>query len=467
MSLIINDKKVAGLYKAYVIQNATNTARGIIRIATEEEVKAGLDSLTAVTPKQLATKQDVLIAGNGLEILEDGTINNTQTSAEWGNIIGNILDQEDLNAILLTKANEEETAYELTYEDSILTLKNRKGDTLSTVSINELPDVDDVTIVINEENKLQSIGEKTKSGTFKYTWIGTEDEYNDAKDLGIIDEFTECIIIDSEAENVVPIVQYEAPTKLSQLANDIEFVTNDELQNVKTSLENKIDLQTDDSEIVHKVGNETIDGFKNFKQKIVIENGLGKGRIAHKPVGTSLEDGYIEFGEDTLLYGKQNINGELYDEKHNIFHDGNLVAGNNITITKKNGIYTINSEAGDRTGEHSTNMLADDTTITKNDASGLGMPSSKYIDLTLGDSGSTYTAPANGYFGCEIIVSSQLGFICMYTDLMGCGQGARAGTNEDYCRCYIPVKKGQAVKIDYEYLKSKVYFRFIYAEGEI
>ena len=369
MSLIINDKKVAGLYKAYVIQNATNTASGIIRIATEEEVKAGLDSLTAVTPKQLATKQDVLIAGNGLEILEDGTINNTQTSAEWGNIIGNILDQEDLNAILLTKANEEETAYELVYENSILTLKNRKGDTLSEVSINELPDVDDVTIVINEENKLQSIGEKTKSGTFKYTWIGTEAEYTDAKDLGIIDEFTECIIIDSEAEKVVPIVQYEAPTKLSQLANDIEYVTNDELQSVKTSLENKIDLQTDGAEIVHRVGNETIDGFKNFKQKIVIENGLGKGRIAHKPVDTSLEDGYIEFGDNTLLYGKQNIQGELYDEKHDIFHAGNLVAGNNITITKKDGVYKINGQAGGGTGGGSIDNVDNETIIIQDDGS--------------------------------------------------------------------------------------------------
>jgi hypothetical protein len=369
MSLIINDKKVAGLYKAYVIQNATNTASGIIRIATEEEVKAGLDSLTAVTPKQLATKQDVLIAGNGLEILEDGTINNTQTSAEWGNIIGNILDQEDLNAILLTKANEEETAYELVYENSILTLKNRKGDTLSEVSINELPDVDDITIVINEENKLQSIGEKTKSGTFKYTWIGTESEYTDAKDLGIVDEFTECIIIDSEAEKVVPIVQYEAPTKLSQLANDIEFVTNDELQSVKTSLENKIDLQTDGAEIVHRVGNETIDGFKNFKQKIVIENGLGKGRIAHKPVDTSLEDGYIEFGDNTLLYGKQNIQGELYDEKHDIFHAGNLVAGNNITITKKNGVYKINGQAGGGTGGGSIDNVDNETIIIQDDGS--------------------------------------------------------------------------------------------------
>ena len=369
MSLIINDKKVAGLYKAYVIQNATNTASGIIRIATEEEVKAGLDSLTAVTPKQLATKQDVLIAGNGLEILEDGTINNTQTSAEWGNIIGNILDQEDLNAILLTKANEEETAYELVYENSILTLKNRKGDTLSEISINELPDVDDVTIVINEENKLQSIGEKTKSGTFKYTWIGTEEQYVQDKELNIIDEFTECIIIDSEAEKVVPIVQYQAPTKLSELANDIEFVTNDKLQSVKTSLENKIDLQTDGAEIVHRVGNETIDGFKNFKQKIVIENGLGKGRIAHKPVDTSLEDGYIEFGDNTLLYGKQNIQGELYDEKHDIFHAGNLVAGNNITITEKNGVYSINGKAGGGTGGGSIDNVDNETIIIQDDGS--------------------------------------------------------------------------------------------------
>lgn len=369
MSLIINDKKVAGLYKAYVIQNATNTASGIIRIATEDEVKAGIDSLTAVTPKHLATKQDVLIAGEGLEILEDGTINNTQTSAEWGNVIGNILDQEDLTTILLTKANVDETAYELTYEDSVLTLKNKNGDVLSSIELNEIPDVDGHTIEINDYEQLQVTGIKTKSGTFKYTWIGTEEEYADAKDLGVIDEFTECIIVDSEAEKVVPIVQYTAPTKLSELANDIYIASVDELQDLKDELEAEIELKTDGANIVHKTGNETIDGFKEFKQKIVIQNGLDKGRIAHKPLNSSLEDGYIEFGDNTLLYGKQNIQGELYDEKHDIFHAGNLVAGNNITITEKDGVYKINGQAGGGTGGGSIDNVDNETIIIQDDGS--------------------------------------------------------------------------------------------------
>ncbi len=35
--------------------------------------------------------------------------------------------------------------------------------------------------------------------------------------------------------------------------------------------------------------------------------------------------------------------------------------------------------------------------------SGLGMPSNRYIDLTLGASGATYTAPANGYIFLEMV----------------------------------------------------------------
>lgn len=33
----------------------------------------------------------------------------------------------------------------------------------------------------------------------------------------------------------------------------------------------------------------------------------------------------------------------------------------------------------------------------------MAMPSNKYIDLTLGASGSTYTAPANGYFQLAVL----------------------------------------------------------------
>lgn len=45
-------------------------------------------------------KQEKLTAGTGIEITEDNVINNTQTSAEWGNITGNLNDQKDLKNAL-------------------------------------------------------------------------------------------------------------------------------------------------------------------------------------------------------------------------------------------------------------------------------------------------------------------------------------------------------------------------------
>lgn len=103
----------------------------------------------------------------------------------------------------------------------------------------------------------------------------------------------------------------------------------------------------------------------------------------------------------------------------------------------------------------------------KQDISGWGMPSGKYIDLTLGASDTTYTAPANGYFTCQVVASSQLGFVWMYTDYMGTGQGARAGTNADGCRAYLPVKKGEKITVTYQNTSRVEFFRFIYAQGEV
>ena len=284
----------------------------------------------------LEAKQNKLIAGDGITI-ENNIITINLDDFYTSNAVDELLKE---------KSDISQTGYNLDYTDNILTIQNINGDELSSVRIVSAPELDNVTINLNNSNQLQSIGEITRNGTPKYTWIGTQEEYNQAKLNGVITESTEVIITDSEIETITPIAQYDAPTKLSELANDMNFVVQSDLQSVKDELQADIEAGIDDTNLVHKTGNETIEGFKNFKEKIVIENGLNKGRISHKPVGTSLEDGYIEFGDNTLLYGKQNINGELFDEKHNIFHDGNLVAGDNITIIESNGTYTIHGEAG-------------------------------------------------------------------------------------------------------------------------
>ena len=93
----------------------------------------------------------------------------------------------------------------------------------------------------------------------------------------------------------------------------------------------------------------------------------------------------------------------------------------------------------------------------KSTISGWSMPSSRYIDLTLGASGSTYTAPANGYFS---FFSTSQGI-----NLYNGQNGMRSYiTTNSGSAGFLPVKKGATV-ILYNTTTNAV-FRFIYAEGE-
>ena len=102
----------------------------------------------------------------------------------------------------------------------------------------------------------------------------------------------------------------------------------------------------------------------------------------------------------------------------------------------------------------------------KSTISGWGMPSSRYIDLTLGASGSTYTAPANGYF---YVFGNNTDFNC-YLHLINVTKEIRSiswmyATTGNKNACYLPVSKGDVLKLEY-WEFSSTSFRFIYAEGE-
>lgn len=131
---------------------------------------------TVAVSGALALKQDVLTAGRGIEITSSNVINNTLTSAEWGNITGNIADQTDLQQELAKAGTP-----------------------------------DDITIVKTQENKLQAIGtiEKNKN-VAKYDWIGTLDEYQDQQVATlhpdwlcfITDDFIGANVVTKDADNV-------------------------------------------------------------------------------------------------------------------------------------------------------------------------------------------------------------------------------------------------------------------------
>ena len=291
--------------------------------------------------KLLSTKQDKLIVGDGINVTDDSII-----SVD----LDKIYTKEELEPLLEDKADKFSAGYSLEYSDNTLILRNINGTILSYVTIKTTLKTDNITVNYNENEELQSIGEITKKNTPKYTWIGTQEEYDTDFQNGIIDEYTECLITDSEEDSITPIVQFEAPTKLSELANDMDFTTNSVVQEIKIELENKIPPLINDENLVHKSGSETINGLKIFTEELTIQNDKPSGRIVHKNTTgeiPSITDGYIEFGENTLKYGKESEQGILYNTENNIFHSGNLIAGENITIIKEdNGIYKINGQAG-------------------------------------------------------------------------------------------------------------------------
>lgn len=100
----------------------------------------------------------------------------------------------------------------------------------------------------------------------------------------------------------------------------------------------------------------------------------------------------------------------------------------------------------------------------------MAMPSGRAIDLTLGASGSTYIAPANGWFYLNKVAGSDW-YYCEFTgaieglwDSLPCwGSGYRTSP----IKICAQVKKGATIKVNYNATGVTNNFKFIYAEGEV
>lgn len=107
--------------------------------------------------------------------------------------------------------------------------------------------------------------------------------------------------------------------------------------------------------------------------------------------------------------------------------------------------------------------LANVTDTGKILMSGMGMPSDTYVNLTLGASGSTYTAPANGYFLLRKAATAAGQYLYIGSNRLFVSN--RAVSSSDTMELYLPVVKGQIVDIHYDLRGSTGQFRFIYAQG--
>ncbi len=96
-----------------------------------------------------------------------------------------------------------------------------------------------------------------------------------------------------------------------------------------------------------------------------------------------------------------------------------------------------------------------------------GFPSNRYIDLTLGASGTTYTAPANGWYVLRKQFTANTQHVALINQNNGLQQyNHTSSSTSGSLGVHIPVKKGDVVEARWSAGGNLDIFRFIYAEGE-
>lgn len=110
------------------------------------------------------------------------------------------------------------------------------------------------------------------------------------------------------------------------------------------------------------------------------------------------------------------------------------------------------------------NINADNFSVAgKAVLAGLGMPSSRYTDITPGATGTTYTAPANGWFFMDVGLTGADGAAQLLCDKIGVSAIPHSGVSSS--SAFLPVKAGDVVELTYGNSATFNTFRFIYAEG--
>ena len=135
------------------------------------------------------------------------------------------------------------------------------------------------------------------------------------------------------------------------------------------------------------------------------------------------------------------------------------------TVTNKNGVeFDIDALATDLNGKADVDLM----NINNTGASVLSegaLPSNTSVDLTIGARGTSYYAPANGYFLIRSEVRGYTGSFVGWALPSYGGQYPLGGYSWFQGGAVIPVLKGQSVVVEYESNVVINYIKFCYAKG--
>ena len=378
---------------------------------------------------------------------------------------------------------------------------------------------DNETIIFNSEGEFVTIGNQTKDGQLNYDWMGTMEEYQTAVQQGIIQDNWTCFITDYQSEDAIDIIRRakanlpyvllepkwfeQNPQNASWLESDGSFkdgtVYTDAYDALATELDSSISIGTANENGYVKRGLPVVDSNDTYTDyDYVINQTAHTFRLPTKVniaagsavVGNGMTLGLTNGTQNAGLYVDNALYGRIGNYGSNI---GSSSSGSYFSATATAGITTDGSKSGiitDTTGlvlcfyvgdivtdlqivnggavltslDNKVNRdLTNLPNSSKSEIAGYGMPSGRYVDLTLGASGSTYTAPANGWFcfyknasaGAQRVIVSTTTMRTIWT-------AVGSGTGVSFIQ---PVQKGEQMILDVNLGLETQIFRFVYAEG--
>lgn len=260
----------------------------------------------------------------------------------------------------------------------------------------------------------------------------------------------------------------------------------------KINLKTQFDNKANDSEVVHNTGNETIAGIKTFSSPPVMST---------QSMTSYTDKNFITDAQQALLTNVGTINITQLDTCSTAAATAEKVVTLGVTaltdgltflvsMTNANTSATITFNVDslgaknvyDKRGTQITGTLfsnaANEKVLLRYNSTldgfelltadfwsaRMGMPSGSYINLTLGASGATYTAPADGSYFLNKSAANVGEILYPNNDTAGYGRKNFA-TGAGHFWCDLPVKKGDVINITYTATGTTNVFRFYYNEG--
>lgn len=195
-------------------------------------------------------------------------------------------------------------------------------------------------------------------------------------------------------------------------------------------------------------------------------NGLQK--VFSQQIAYLLQKGIAEYDSATIYYANDfcKVGNELYYSLVNNNFGNNPASDGGIHWALYADLTAITTQLNNKANLDLLNITNTGKTVMSN----MAMPSSRYIDLAIGTDGSTYTAPADGYFTLHRAPAADTMGTITLTNTSGNLRSTCETSIGWGIRVFMPAAKGQIVRINMQapsgWNTSVDVFRFVYAKSE-